>query len=216
MTETRDDSGKPHHWSIDITALLHSPAPRTVLFELLRPFGFNNAQVEQTLQSVQHQPGSFFVSGNYRLLVDRSHLIIEEHKVRDEHFYVNEIDDKMTLEIPGGKLAFKAMENRVAAFPATEKIAFLDADKLHWPLTLRHWSPGDWFKPLGMHGQRKKLQDFFSNSKLSRSEKEKVWIMESEGKICWIVGMRIDERFKVTTETVRYLVVEFLPTNFAP
>lgn len=88
--------------------------------------------------------------------------------------------------------------------------ACLDADKLQFPLRLRHWQPGDWFCPLGMGGKRQKLQDFFSNHKLSRFEKGQVWLLESGGEIAWVVGMRLDERFKVSETTVNCLLAAVL------
>ena len=95
-----------------------------------------------------------------------------------------------------------------------DNTAYFDLGKIQWPLTLRRWLPGDVFQPLGMGGQHKKVQDFFSDKKLSRLEKEKVWILESGGEICWIVGWRQDERFKVTAGTVHCLMVTYLPSNF--
>jgi len=97
--------------------------------------------------------------------------------------------------------------NSLAAGPES---ALLDADQLSWPLKLRHWQPGDLFCPLGMGGQHQKLQDFFSNNKLSRFEKDKVWLLESGGEIAWVVGMRLDERFKVSETTKNALWLEHL------
>jgi tRNA(Ile)-lysidine synthase len=84
-----------------------------------------------------------------------------------------------------------------------------------YPLMLRHWQPGDVFQPLGMKGHRQKLQDYFTHQKLSRLEKDRVWLLESGGKIAWVVGMRQDEQFKVLPTTKRYLIAVFQPYNFA-
>ena len=83
----------------------------------------------------------------------------------------------------------------------------MDYEKLQFPLKLRHWKLGDRFQPLGMGGKTQKLQDFFSNRKLSRFDKEKVWILESNGEICWVVGHRVDERFKITSSTNQCLTI---------
>jgi tRNA(Ile)-lysidine synthase len=57
---------------------------------------------------------------------------------------------------------------------------------------------GDVFQPFGMGGQHQKLQDFFTNQKLSRIEKEQVWLLfNGDGALIWVVGMRLDERFRV-------------------
>jgi tRNA(Ile)-lysidine synthase len=86
----------------------------------------------------------------------------------------------------------------------------LDASLLEFPLVVRHWQPGDWFCPLGMGGKRQKLQDFFSNNKLTRFEKEKTWLLECGGNIVWVVGWRLDERFKVTSATKSVIQAVFL------
>ncbi len=209
-----NEEGKLICQKILIKKLLSSPAPSTVLFELLKPYGFNNTHTCQILQSIDNQPGSFFFSNEYRLLIDRTYLILEEYKDINKSIHIELEPGQSTYSIPDGKLTFKELEGSPVAFPKNNQLTIFDADKIVWPITLRHWQSGDVFQPLGMSGRRKKLQDLFTNEKLSRSEKEKVWVMESGGNICWVVGIRSDERFKVTDETVRYLVVEFLPSTF--
>ncbi len=74
----------------------------------------------------------------------------------------------------------------------------MQAEKLVFPLMLRHWTEGDSFQPFGMGGQSQKLQDFFTNQKLSRIEKEQVWLLfNGDGALIWVVGLRLDERFRI-------------------
>lgn len=80
---------------------------------------------------------------------------------------------------------------------------YVSKSALQYPLSLRHWKAGDVFQPFGMKGQSQKLQDFFTNLKLSKLDKEKALILENgNGQIIWIVGYRLDERFRVTTGEV--------------
>ena len=79
-------------------------------------------------------------------------------------------------------------------------VAALDYDKLVFPLKVRRWVFGDWFIPFGMKG-KKKLSDFFIDIKYSRFDKENIWIVESDKQIVWLVGLRIDNRFKITDKT---------------
>ena len=85
----------------------------------------------------------------------------------------------------------------------------LDFDKLKFPLVLRKWEKGDFFFPLGMKG-KKKLSDFFIDNKISIPEKEQIWVLCSDNEIMWIVGLRLDERFKILENTKKAYIVQLL------
>ncbi|MBI5916006.1 MAG: tRNA lysidine(34) synthetase TilS [Bacteroidetes bacterium] len=195
---------------IDLQKLRTCPAPATVLFEVLKPCGFNNDQVGQILQSAENQSGKFYHSPTHRLLVDRVFLVVTSGQVAEGGMKIQVASDA-AIEVPGAKFRLTVAPEPPAHFPKEANLAWLDAGKLSFPLTLRHWQPGDFFCPLGMGGRRQKLQDFFSNQKLSIFDKEKTWLLESGGEIAWVVGMRLDERFKVTQQTKQYLRIDFSP-----
>jgi tRNA(Ile)-lysidine synthase len=79
-------------------------------------------------------------------------------------------------------------------------MAWLDKDKLTFPLTLRRMQTGDRFRPLGMNGFRK-LSDFLTDLKIPLPDKQNTWVVTSEEDIVWVVGHRIDDRYKITTQT---------------
>jgi tRNA(Ile)-lysidine synthase len=189
---------------INAQELTKLPYKATVLFELLSPMGFSYDSISKALIAMDSEPGRTFFSETHQLLVDRSQLIVEPIDIKNEVFVIDDIE------------AFKALPFTLwaTALPANEfilekdsKTGSFDAEKLEFPLTFRHWNRGDRFYPLGMK-QPKKLSDFFTDQKMDRFTKDKIWIMESKGEIAWLVGLRIDDRFKVTGKTREVIVLK--------
>ena len=89
-------------------------------------------------------------------------------------------------------------------FGVPENIAQIDADRLQFPLTLRRWRDGDWFVPFGMTG-RKKVSDFLVDAKVSVAEKQRQFVLLSGDEIVWLVGRRIDDRYRLTPDTENVL-----------
>jgi tRNA(Ile)-lysidine synthase len=210
-----DDKGDFVELIIDIDKLKKSPAPTTVLFEIIKQYGFNSTNANQIIQGLNNQTGSLFVADNYKILIDREYLIVEKNRNINQTTQVDRNSIGQNISIEGGQITFSILSPPPTIFPKNKNIAFFDLSKIQWPITIRHWKEGDNFQPLGMKGRRKKLQDLFSDQKLTRLEKEKVCIMENNGEISWVIGIRPDERFKVNSETLHCLVVEFLPSIFA-
>ena len=92
--------------------------------------------------------------------------------------------------------------------PADPAIACLDMDLLSFPLILRHWQAGDYFRPFGMKGM-KKISDFLIDQKVSRPDKGSTWLVTSGQKIVWVVGHRIDYQFRITDRTKKVLMMKF-------
>jgi tRNA(Ile)-lysidine synthase len=104
------------------------------------------------------------------------------------------------------KLSFNLLRRKPFIMPSDETIAMIDFDKLHLPLSIRKWKTGDYFYPLGM-SNRKKISDFFIDQKFSILQKESTWLLCSGNDIVWVIGERLDDRFKINSETKTVLQV---------
>jgi tRNA(Ile)-lysidine synthase len=109
-----------------------------------------------------------------------------------------------------GNLQIKTLPVADCHLSIANSIATLDRKEITFPLLLRKWKTGDYFYPLGMK-KKKKLSRFFIDNKLTKSEKEKMWVLESNQRIIWVVGYRVDERFKVTEKTKQILQFSLNP-----
>lgn len=180
----------------------------TYLFELLRSYQFNTEVVDEIVKAIDGTSGSCFFSATHRLVIDREELIITAlEPTKTELFYL-EKTDKFISEPLNLRLTVERYSEEFR-IPNSPEVAVFDYDKLRFPLVLRRWKQGEYFKPLGMNGL-KKLSDFFIDEKYSIPEKEKAWILASENKVAWIVGKRIDDRFKITADTQLVLRIELI------
>jgi tRNA(Ile)-lysidine synthase len=175
----------------------------TYLFELLKPYGFTFSVVKEIVRSLDTFSGKVFYSPTHRLLRDRESFIIQplteltEASVNKEIYSIDRTESKIQHPI----LLHWHETEQVADLPMGKAcIACLDLDELTFPLHLRKWEKGDWFMPLGLKG-RKKISDFFINQKVSLADKEKTWLLVSGEDIVWVVGKRIDNRFRITSKT---------------
>lgn len=200
---------------IDKNELKTYPSVSTVLFELLKEFGFNNDQVAQILQEEEFKTGTLFYSQTHKLLIDRTHYIVAQqvNQVETDTSFIIQKDD-ILLKGSGFELVFTHLKEKTDVFSKNPNLTLLDADRLSFPLTLRKWQEGDRFQPLGMNGKSQLLSDFFRLQKLSVFEKEKVWILANvNDQICWVVGFRIDERCKITEGSKSFVNIEFKPID---
>ncbi len=198
---------------IDKNKLKTYPSVSTVLFELLKEFGFNNDQVVQVLKDEGFKTGTLFYSQTHKLLIDRTHYIVatQLEQTETETFCTIQKEDVFIKE-SGFELIFNYFNEKQSVISKNPNIALFDADMLTFPLVLRKWHEGDRFQPLGMGGKSQLLSDFFRLQKLSIFDKEKVLILETADKlICWVVGFRIDERFKITEGSKSFVNIEFKP-----
>ena len=165
---------------------------KQLLFEWLRDYGFNSDQVHFIYEAMNGQPGTSFFSPTHRVTIERDGLELTP------------ICQQMDVPV---ELSYEQIPNdehfTIDKFP---QVAQLDYDKLSFPLQLRKWQVGDRFHPLGMKGS-KLLSDFFVDQKMTTRQKEECYVLTTaDGEIVWVVGRRIDDRFKVTDKTKTVLI----------
>lgn len=192
---------------VSIKALLSMDEPQTILFEILSPYGFTASTIDDIFESIGGQSGKIFYSSFHRVIKDRDTFIIEETPLlpNNKIFLITETDSKISDPV---KLNISSLFKTSDFGIEKEKhILYVDKDEITFPLIIRRWQHGDWFKPLGMKGT-KKLSDYFTDRKFSLIDKENTWLLCSGDNIIWVIGERVDDRFKITKHTKEILKIE--------
>ena len=191
--------------SVSIEKLKAFSYPKVLLFEILAPYNFNAKVIRQIFNSLDNLPGKQFFSKTHRLVKDREQLFITPLPEPENRIYYIEKEDielfapvDLTIEKTG-----------IEGFIITKnaRVACLDLQKLEFPLLIRKWKTGDYFQPLGMTGF-KKISDFLIDEKIPVHQKENTWLLCSGQKVVWVMGHRIDNRFKISENTRQVLKIE--------
>ena len=186
----------------DLKKLKKLPNYKSYLHQWLKEFGFS--AWDDIYDLVESQSGKYVFSPEYRLLKDRDSLILSPiNFVNEKEEYAIDENQK-EVNIPLNLTFCKVADISLT----TNSAIFVDADKLQYPLILRHWNEGDSFQPFGMNGKSKKVSKLFKDEKLSLLEKENSWLLCSNEDIVWIIGLRQDERFKIENTTKNILKIQ--------
>jgi len=182
-------------------------ARKSILFEILSEYNFSAQAMEDIIHSLGGPSGKQFLSATHRIVKDREDLIITPVDNKEERkYYLEREAGRITEPVD---LEWMVVDHtETFHIPNDRKIACLDLQKLHFPLILRHWQTGDYFQPLGMQGM-KKISDFLIDTKVSLPDKERTWLLTSGREIAWVIGQRIDDRFKVRPYTRQVLMMKF-------
>ncbi len=196
--------------TINIEKIQQFTSVKTVLFELFIKLDLPINLANDSIELLDAQTGKFCQSEGLLVLKNRKFINIFKDTAQIDYGIIKifEKDLNSILKTPFADYHFKV--ERVAAdfIPKkNEKIAFLDYDKLIFPIKVRQKQDGDKFMPLGMKNF-KKLKDFFTNMKVIRVEKSQIDIFTSGKDVIWVSGMRIDDRYKVTNKTTKILKIQ--------
>ena len=195
---TQDQAG---NLFLSIEKLNDLKKPDIYLYELLAKYNFTAWKDIKTL--LFSQAGKQITSKTHRILKDREFLIVSELSNNDDITYqvtkkTKSIDTPISLKI-----------SEIEAVGTFEtNCAYLDKSLIKFPLTVRKWKKGDYFYPIGLNG-KKKLSKYFKDEKMSLLEKENTWLLCDEDSIIWVIGKRMDNRFKVSKTTKSILQIEY-------
>ena len=182
---------------------LHNKA---ILFELFKPFNITNARLNDLVKVIEGKTGGQIITGTHRIIKNRKEIIVSDEEIADETLYTIKNIPAFCI-FPGISSARYVTIIQTFEIPSDPHVACIDSEKVSFPMIIRKWKAGDYFYPLGMR-QKKKLSDYFIDNKYSRFDKENIYILESAGKIVWIIGDRIDDRFKITNSTKKGLLIK--------
>ncbi len=184
---------------------------RALIYEIIKPYGFTEKQIAEVEKLAVAETGKFIASPilAFRIIKNRAWLVIAPAEDAEVGHVIVEGPGTIgfvlgLLEVKQTSVSNEQNPNSKFQIPNSNTEVLLDAKHIAFPLLLRKWKTGDYFYPLGMK-KKKKVARFLIDNKLSKTAKENVWVLESNKKIIWVVGHRIDDRFSLTDSTTTVL-----------
>ncbi|MBP7097367.1 MAG: tRNA lysidine(34) synthetase TilS [Prevotella sp.] len=195
---------------IDIARLKSMISSEYILYSIIHDYSFTPSQIEQISENLDANSGKMWKSKSHNLLIDRGMIIINSVGLDDSH--------NKTMKIPetgnyfyneGLEFCFK-MSDISSDFKPSKiaEVVTLDADKVKFPLIIRHIKTADRFVPFGMKGS-KLLSDFLTDNKLTIFDKQAQLVIEDANEhLIWVAGLRTDNRFRIMNESRHCLTIE--------
>ena len=177
----------------------------TYTWGLIKNYGFKPQQISEVHKLLAANNGAYLATPSHRFIKFNEAIQIIDNNTEKQHIVIHVADGD--LQVNEGVLHFEMkIALKLGEIKKEAKYAYLDADKLEWPLLFRTWQPTDYFYPLGLR-KKKKLNHFLGSLKLSPAAKQKTAVLSMGDKLLWVVGQRIDDRFKITDQTKNVLVI---------
>ncbi len=187
----------------NLNELTKLPNYQAYLYRWLRDYDFT--AWDDIYSLVKAQTGKQVLAPKHRLFKNRHFLILCPHKQEDAvEYHIHKDETGVNLPLKLDFTTVKQVNN------PSDTTIFVDCDSLSFPLVLRKWREGDSFQPFGMDGKSKKVSKLFKDEKVTRSDKEKTWLLCSENQIVWVIGLRQDNRFRIKEETTNILKIALL------
>jgi tRNA(Ile)-lysidine synthase len=195
---------KEKSFAIPVNKLKNIQPLDTIMHEIFKSFGFAAHHIPELKKLFEAPTGKYISSDQFRVLKNRTWLLIEPIVEQEQTIrIVEQADSQLVLNNCVLKIQKVAAGHDITN---DSQHALLNMNKLKFPLVVRKWKAGDYFYPLGMK-KKKKVSRFMTDIKLSLTEKEQQWVVESDKKIVWVLGRRIDERFKIEENTTNRLLL---------
>jgi tRNA(Ile)-lysidine synthase len=193
--------------SIKISDIAELTPLNTIVYELFREYGISRSMIPEFIKLTKSRSGSQLLTSTHRFIRNRGEILISRTMPEGETRIVcDSLEDLLKADLPAKIRVESCGEGFL--LPQDKNMTCLSLNKLKFPVIIRNWQAGDTFYPLGMN-KKKKLSDFFIDNKFSVPDKEVTLIMESDGKIASILGIRTDNRFRITKATTRCLIIKF-------
>ena len=178
----------------------------TVLFEIFRPFGLSGSQTADLKDVIIGKTGGQLFTSTHRIVKNRNMVVVSPiEKMTNTVYIIPSLEELKRVPFIVSATSVKISSG--FALADDKLTAFIDQNEVEYPVTIRKWQNGDFFYPLGMK-TKKKVSDFLIDIKKSLTEKEKIYVLESGGKIVWIIGERIDDRFRIKPSSKKALILK--------
>lgn len=193
--------------TIDIEILNSFDNREMLLYEILKPLGFN---YEQCCLMLTSAVGRHFTSTTYKAAINRTSIEVEPLVEHKEEIHIIDLDDEIVTEPIKLEINHVHGNKFLPAMVDGKNVVAFNNDILQCSeVVLRHWREGDRFKPFGMHGS-KLISDLFTDLKLSEKDKNEAWLLEADGEILWVVGYRASQAYKVASGATSYVVISWI------
>lgn len=211
-TQVSSNSLNNEPFQLDLSVVRAFPSPSYLLFYILKPLGFSSSQIAEMVSHLDGQTGQLWYSSSHEVTHDRGvFMVLPRVETEPRQLVIPETgryvyDEQLSLRLT--ERALTPSSN--VSFSKVPTVVDLDASSIRFPLTLRRVAEGDRFTPLGMRGTQL-MSDFLTNLKRNRFEKRnQLVLLDATGTILWVLGLRINDCFKLTPQSTSCLQIEIL------
>ena len=199
-------TGDESNLSVNIAKLRLVPSVQALLFEILSPLGFNDAQITAVATSLDSQTGTEFASATHRIIKDRDAFIVSPITAKAFSNIAFSAKEGVSVDLHDGRTLSVSTASADTSISKDPAVATFDADLIDGPLLIREWKEGDWFIPFGMKG-RKLVSDYLTDCKISTADRKKQLVVTYSNDIIWVVGLRSDNRYRIDKNTTQQLIL---------